>query len=143
MVYIAILSAMFAGNSIVISRMMNATLAIHTDTYQSTFYNFLMGLASSLILFWASLIFSNPYTVSFQTVPWWALSGGALGLIVVSISNIITPKISAFLLTLLIFTGQIITGLGIDYFLSNSISYGNFLGTLIVLFGLYTHLKLS
>ncbi|MED1370878.1 EamA-like transporter family protein, partial [Bacillus paranthracis] len=48
----------------------------------------------------------------------------------------ITPKISAFYLTLLIFIGQLFAGTIIDFILSHELSMGKIVGGIFVLIGL-------
>lgn len=71
-----------------------------------------------------------------KSVPFWAFLGGLLGVIVVSISNLVTPKISSFYLTLIIFVGQLFTGIIFDYFSQGLISIGKIIGGLLVILGL-------
>jgi uncharacterized membrane protein YdcZ (DUF606 family) len=71
-----------------------------------------------------------------QSIPIAVYLGGLVGVIVISLSNYITPKISAFYLTLLIFIGQLFTGTIIDFFLSHELSTGKIIGGILVLIGL-------
>lgn len=57
-----------------------------------------------------------------QSIPIAVYLGGLVGVIVISLSNYITPKISAFYLTLLIFIGQLFAGTIIDFFLTNELN---------------------
>ena len=50
--------------------------------------------------------------------------------------NYITPKVSSFSLSLLVFIGQLSIGIIIDYFSNNTISIGKILGGLLILLGL-------
>lgn len=143
MMIIAVSFALMSGASIVISRMINAQFATHTSVHQSTFYNFLTGLGSATIALIICSCFATQPMITPIAVPWWAYGGGILGLLVVSISNVITPKLSAFLLTLLIFSGQIVTGFAIDYLMTQQLSYTSIAGTLLVILGLYIHLWLA
>ena len=71
-----------------------------------------------------------------QSIPIAVYLGGLVGVIVISLSNYITPKISAFYLTLLIFIGQLFAGTIIDFFLTNELSTGKIIGGVFVLIGL-------
>jgi transporter family-2 protein len=77
------------------------------------------------------------------TVPIWAYFGGLLGVAVVAISNLVTPKISAFYMSLIIFVGQLFTGIIIDYFALGLISMGKGIGGLLVAAGLIFNLYLD
>ncbi|CAG9614667.1 hypothetical protein BACCIP111899_03900 [Bacillus rhizoplanae] len=134
MLYICI--AILAGCSIVIARVINANLATQIGIFQGTFFNYITGLAFSLLF----LIFSNEsFNMSYttlQSIPFFAYLGGLVGVIVIGLSNYIIPKISSFYLTLLIFTGQLSMGIIIDFFNSHELSVGKIVGGLLVLMGL-------
>lgn len=134
MLYLCI--AILAGCSIVIARVINANLATKIGIFQGTFYNFITGLAFSFLF----LVFSNEaFNMShkaLQSVPVFAYLGGLLGVIVIGLSNYIIPKISSFYLTLLIFIGQLSTGIIIDFFYTHEISIGKVVGCLFVFMGL-------
>ncbi|WP_439873667.1 DMT family transporter [Bacillus mycoides] len=134
MLYICI--AILAGVSIVVARIINANLAKKIGNWEGTFFNYITGLFFSMIL----LIFSSDsfYIPShtLRSIPIAVYLGGLVGVIVISLSNYITPKISAFYLTLLIFIGQLFAGTIIDFFLSNELSTGKIIGGVFVLIGL-------
>ncbi|MEG0824050.1 MAG: DMT family transporter [Erysipelotrichaceae bacterium] len=53
---------------------------------------------------------------SLTKMPLYIFLGGAIGAIVVYSSNIIIPKIPVVYSTLLLFVGQVVTGIIIDFF---------------------------
>ncbi|MBE7123319.1 DMT family transporter [Bacillus cereus] len=134
MLYICI--AILAGVSIVIARIINANLAKKIGNWEGTFFNYITGLFFSMLF----LIFSSDSLYipihTLQSIPIAVYLGGLVGVIVISLSNYITPKIPAFYLTLLIFIGQLFTGTVIDLFLSNELSIGKIFGGIFVLIGL-------
>jgi transporter family-2 protein len=141
MVYLII--SILAGVSIVIARIINSNLADKIGLLEGTLINFVTGLMLSLVF----LLFSSE-AVSFSTldlpeVPSWAYLGGAAGVIVIFLSSYLTPKVSAFYLTLFIFIGQLFTGIVIDYFTLGELSLGKILGGLLVLFGLIFNLRID
>lgn len=135
--------ATLAGMTIVISRSMNAHLAKEIGTFQSTFFNFLTGLLLSTIFVFVSKDYIQLSTNVVRTVPFYAYLGGALGLVVVVLSNYTTHKISAFYLTLFVFIGQLFTGIVIDYFSLHIFSIGKLMGTLLVCIGLSYNLYID
>jgi len=141
MVYISI--AILSGISIVVARIINSNLAQKIGTFPGTFFNNLIGLLFSLIF----LIFSNNTLnisiIELRSIPLWAYLGGLLGVFVVVLSNYITPKISAFYLTLFTFIGQLFVGIIIDYFTLNKLSIGKIIGGLLVLVGLTYNLLID
>jgi transporter family-2 protein len=140
---IAIIVAIAAGASIVVSRNINSILAEKKGLLASTFFNYLTGLSLSIIFL---LISSESVKQSYNllgTVPLWAFLGGLLGVAVVAISNLVTPKISAFYMSLIIFVGQLFTGIIIDYFALGLISAGKVIGGLLVVAGLIYNLNID
>lgn len=134
MLYIIV--AICAGVSITVARLINSNLAARIGILQGTFYNYAIGL----IVSFAFLVFSRDSTLlstdTLLNVPFWAYLGGLLGIIVIAASNFVTPKISAFYLTIIIFVGQIFAGIIIDYYSSYIISKGTIIGGLLVFLGL-------
>lgn len=138
-----IIIAILSGVSIVLSRIINANLAERIGLFQSTFYNFLTGLMFSTIIF---LFINENYDLSSLsnfTIPFYAYFGGLIGVFSITLSNYTAPKISAFYMTLLIFIGQIVTGIIIDYFLLNELSVGKIVGSLFVTIGLSYNLYID
>lgn len=138
-----IIIAILSGVSIVLSRIINANLAERIGLFQSTFYNFLTGLMFSTIIF---LFINENYDLSSLsnfTIPFYAYFGGLIGVFSITLSNYTAPKISAFYMTLLIFIGQIVTGIIIDYFLINELSVGKIVGSIFVTIGLSYNLYID
>ncbi|MDF2593263.1 MAG: putative rane protein [Clostridia bacterium] len=137
---IAIVVAITAGASIVIARNVNSILAEKDGLLTSTFFNYATGFSLSAVFL---LISSESIKQSYDlmgTVPLWAYLGGLFGVAVVAISNIVTSKISAFYMSLIIFVGQLFTGIIIDYFALGILSIGKVLGGLLVVAGLIYNL---
>ncbi|WP_141558070.1 DMT family transporter, partial [Bacillus cereus] len=103
---------------------------------EGTFFNYITGLFFSMIflIFSSDSIYISSHTL--QKIPFVVYLGGLVGVIVISLSNYITPKISAFYLTLLIFIGQLFMGTIIDFFMTNELSIGKIIGGILVLIGL-------
>jgi transporter family-2 protein len=140
---IAIIVAIAAGASIVIARNINSILAEKKGLLASTFFNYLTGFSLSvLFLLFSSESIKQTYSL-LGTVPIWAYLGGLLGVAVVAISNLVTPKISAFYMSLIIFTGQLFTGIILDYFALGLLSIGKVIGGLLVVVGLIYNLYLD
>ncbi|MDF2986695.1 MAG: hypothetical protein K0R50_2205 [Eubacterium sp.] len=140
--FFAIISIL-AGVSIVLARIINSALASKIGTFQGTLINYIVGLFFSVIFLFISNEFRNAPGTNFGSLPLWAYTGGLLGVIVVTLSNYITMKVSAFYLTLLIFVGQLFSGIAIDYLTAGDISIGKILGGILVLAGLTYNLLLD
>jgi bacterial/archaeal transporter family-2 protein len=137
---IAIVVAIAAGTCIVFARNINSILAEKKGLLTSTFFNYVTGFSlSAIFLFMGSESIKQSYGL-LGTVPLWAYLGGLLGVAVVAISNIVTCKISAFYMSLIIFVGQLFTGIIIDYFALHILSIGKVLGGLLVVAGLIYNL---
>lgn len=136
MFYFYVLLAILAGVSVVISRIFNSRIAEEIGTFQGTFINYLTGLIASFLFFILTRDYINIGASSFSSVPFYAYLGGAIGILVVLLSNYTTPKVSSFSLSLLVFIGQLSIGILIDYFSYSTVSIGKLIGGLLILFGL-------
>jgi len=140
---IAVIVSFVAGVNIVISRTLNAKLAALTSVRTGTFYNYLIGLFVSIPVF--LLLGRNEITLAeFAVSPnWFIYLGGMLGVCVVLLCNITVMKISALYLTLLIFIGQVFSGILIDVIISQELSLRNLIGGVLVAIGLCINLFLD
>ena len=136
-----IILAALAGVTIVVSRILNANLAKELGELQSTFYNFLTGLIFSILIL---LFCYETFNASeFRAIPFYAYIGGFIGIVSITLSNKIAPKISTFYMTLLVFIGQLLIGIIIDNFIFNEFSLGKILGGILVVIGLSYNLILD
>lgn len=140
---LAVLCSFAAGVNIVISRTLNARLAGLTSVHTSTFYNYVIGLIVSVPVL--LLLGNNEKSLTeFIILPdWYIYLGGILGVCIVFIGNITVIKVSAFYLTLLIFIGQVFSGILIDVFISQALSIRNLMGGILVTMGLIINLLLD
>lgn len=131
----AIIISLLTGVTLVTSRVFNAKLALKTNSLISTFYNYVVGLLVSLIVLLilgrgefplpTPVISSNP----------WIYTGGLISIFVVFIANVVSPKISTFSMTLLLFVGQLFASIIIDSLLTNHFSIQQVIGGLFVALG--------
>lgn len=129
-----ILISIISGAIVVSSRILNTKLSENVGLVKSSFFNYFTGLLASLILF---VIFKEKISLSqFSPLPFYAYIGGVLGVIIVILSSVITPKMSSFYATLIIFIGQLFTGIIIDCITINSVSLPKIIGGLLVVIGL-------
>ena len=132
-----------AGVTIVLSRTLNAKLSELTSVRISSFYNYIIGLAVSIPALLLLGRNETPLTEFSFSPDWYIYTGGLLGLLVVLISNIVVVKISAFYLTLLIFIGQVFSGILIDAVITREFSFRNLIGGILVAAGLSVNLLLD
>ena len=136
MIILAVLLAVLAGAAIVLSRIINATLAKHIGFLSGTGINATVGAIVSLAYFLIRGSHATLTTSAFASVPLWAYLGGIVGVAVVILSSYLTPRLPVFYMTLLMFLGQIGTSLLIDWMVLASISPGKLIGAALVLAGL-------
>ncbi|WP_291559461.1 MULTISPECIES: DMT family transporter [unclassified Clostridium] len=134
MIYIIL--AMIGGGLTIISMIINASLAKEIGVLRGTLINYIVGLLVILIIMVFAKSTYNFNIDSFSNIPFYAFLGGLIGVIVVSASNVVIPKIPTMYTTLLIFIGQIFTGIIIDYLRLSSISKGKIIGGLLILLGM-------
>ncbi len=139
------LVAFLAGISVVIARMLNAVLSSKIGVFEATFYNFLSGLIFSVLIFTGIFAVgkSTLVGVSFTGFPLYFYIGGLLGLAITALSNIFIPKVSAFYFTLFMFTGQLVSGMILDYLLYQDFSLGKLIGCILVVIGLGMNLRVD
>ncbi len=137
---VPIVLSLLTGVAIVVSRTINAALAQRTSVLTSTFYNYFVGLAlSAVILLIAGR--GEPLLTQFLLSPKvWIYLGGIFGVGLVTLLNAAVCKISSFYMTLLMFAGQVFTGLVIDIMLTDMFSLNNLLGGVLVTVGLVQNL---
>lgn len=131
-----IILAFIAGCLVLLSMIINSHLAKRIGVFQGTLVNYIVGLLFTILVL---LFRNNAINLSFNSlskIPFWAYLGGLIGVMVVAISNIVIPKIPTIYSTLLIFIGQLFTGIIIDYFTGNLISKGKIIGGFLVIAGL-------
>ena len=131
-----ILMALSAGALIVIGRVINSNLAIKIGIFKGAVINYIVGLIFAAAYLVVEMFLFDPAKANLAVLPWWAWLGGLTGVMVIVLSNYITPKISSFAQTLLVFIGQLFAGVIIDYFSSGSVSIGKIIGGALVLAGL-------
>jgi len=140
---LAVVLSFAAGVGVVLNRTFNAKLADVTSAPVSTFYNYVVGLLVALPVFF---LFGGAETALWGFVPsaaWYVYIGGFIGVVIIIMSNVIVLKIAAFYLTLLIFVGQVFTGILVDAVLDGAFSPRIFLGGTLVTIGLVANLLLD
>lgn len=133
---VPIIISFLTGITIVFSRTVNGKLAVETNVRISTWFNYLTGTVVSIIVFAIITMTGNaeaPLTLAPNPLIY---TGGIVGMCAVFITNICVSKISSFYMTLLLFAGQIFTGIGIDVILSQAFSIRNLVGGIIITIGL-------
>ena len=131
---LAALLSFLSGWSMVLSRMANASLAKTSGTGFSTLMNYVTGLTGSLLLF---TLIGHPKLSAFPA-PGLSIIfylGGALGALGIFLCNVVTPRLQALQMSLIVFVGQIFSGMAIDL-LAGRFAVSTLLGGLLVSVGM-------
>jgi len=139
---VAVSVSIAAGFCIILSRTLNAKLSEKSSIQTSAFFNNLVGLIVSCAAF---LLLGRSELVAHMTFEpnLFLYLGGVLGIGVVLVNNLAVAKVSAFYLTLLMFTGQIFSALIFDKVLGHAFDPTLLAGGLLVVFGLSLNLLLD
>lgn len=136
-----VLLSIIPGIIIVVSRILNSKLSETTGVAGSTFFNYLTGCIGAVILF---LLSGEVFNISqLSNIPPYGYLGGVLGVIIVMLNSVVTPKMSSFYVTLLAFIGQLFTGMVIDYLVSGDFSFAKVVGGALVAIGLLYNLYID
>jgi len=138
----AVIFSFLAGCCIVFTRTLSGRLAELTSIRISTFFNYVLGLSAALILF--LLLGGSEPSITEQGISsnLYIYTGGILGACLILVCNIVVMKIPAFYLSLLMFAGQVFSGVIIDAFIDKSFSGRLITGGILVTLGLCTDLLL-
>lgn len=136
MVVLPAVLSLLTGVSIVIARSINAQLAQRTSAFVSTWFNYVIGLILSIVILAAvSGVSAAPVYAPVSPRLWFFL-GGAIGVLVVALSNVATGKMPAFHMTLILFAGQIFTGILLDALMLGAFSGASLAGGIFATLGL-------
>ena len=93
-----ILISMLAGVIVVVSRVLNTRLSEKIGLIESSYFNYLTAALTSLILF---IIIGEKLSLSsLNGIPFYAYLGGFLGVIIVILNSVVTPKMPSFYVAL-------------------------------------------
>lgn len=140
---IYILFAVLCGVTNVLSRSVNFVLSDKIGMYQSTLFNYILGLSGSFLLLLISGETLKLFTSSSYSAPWFVYTGGLFGVAVVTLLSFLSSKVSSFYLTLLLFVGQLFTGIIIDALSTGKISFYQIFGGALVVLGLTYNLYID
>lgn len=139
MVVLPAVLSLLTGVTIVTARSINAQLAQKTSEFTSAWYNYVTGIVSAIIILAIVAVTGGIGTANYSgTVsaePWFFL-GGAIGIVVVLLLNYSTDKMPAFHMTLILFAGQIFTGILLDAWMLQSFSGATLAGGIFATLGL-------
>ena len=130
--------ALGTGMVVVVIMILNSQLALRVGIFKGALFNYSTGLLTILavILLTGADLSSARATLS-GIHPLYIFGGGVTGVFAVAGINVVFPKIPTLYSTILLFSGQILTGVGIDFIVYDIISLHKPLGALVVLAGLF------
>ena len=136
------LLALLSGGTVATSILLNARLAAVKGLNKGVFINYIMGLVVSLPI--ALLINGTAFpAVEFNWSLAVALTGGAIGFLAVMMNSYLTPRIGILYITILLFIGQIGTGVVIDGIREGVFQAGKIIGGILIVAGLVYLLRLE
>ncbi|MBU5227614.1 DMT family transporter [Clostridium senegalense] len=135
--------AIIGGVLTTLSMVINSSLGKRIGVLQSTLINYIVGLLCSMIVL--LIVGSNVELsmVEFENIPIFVFCGGIIGVVIVYTSNIIIPKIPVVYSMLLLFIGQIVAGIIIDFLINKKIEINKILGAMVVTIGILYNSKVD
>ena len=136
-----LLPAFLTGILVLLTMILNSRIAICRGTFYATRANYLTGLATITLICLVTRYEFQPLTTSFNGIhPIHWLGGGVTGVLVVAGIGYVVPKIPTLYSTILMFLGQIMTSLIIDYFFTHFFSRRMIAGSILVFLGFVMNL---
>ena len=136
--------AVIAGGMVVLSMVMNSRVSRSIGVFQSVFVNYAVGLITAVLVFSACLGLGIEMPGhSAISAPWYAYLGAVFGIGIVASCNVVIPKISVVYSAVLIFLGQIVTGLLLDTLFSGYFDQSKALGAVLITTGLFINARID
>ena len=138
------LFAILAGAMVVLSMVMNSQLAHGVGIFQGVFINFAAGLLTSLPVYFLCSFFELEALGDMSyAAPWYAFLGAFYAIAIVAACNVVIPKIPVVYSAVLIFLGQIVTGLVLDALTAGFFDPYKAVGALLITAGLFLNTKID
>lgn len=137
-----IIFALSAGMLVILCISINGRLANKVGLIQAGMTNYFVGLISSFIY----IIITNDTSLAElfhidSGIPFYFFCGGAVGSFIMVLNSLIINNLSAVYVTILVFIGQLSTGVLIDYLQSSILPIGKILGGILIVVGLLFYIK--
>lgn len=136
--FVPVFLSVLTGLTVVSSRHVNGQLAVRTSAAYATWLNYVTGLLGTLVIF---AVLGFPMQTAFPANipnPWIYLSG-AIGVFAVLLANLAAPRLPLLTMTVLVFIGQVTSGLLMDL-AQGVFQPASLIGGLLVGLGLVIHL---
>lgn len=117
LVLIAVAIGLLAGCLLGTQPSVNGQLGKNLEhPLQASLISFASGTAIILVLSLASGVFPPVFTTSPRELPWWIWFGGAIGVVLVTSSLILVPKVGSLPWFAAVMTGQTLAALLLDHY---------------------------
>lgn len=131
----AITLALTSGLLVGINRQVNGTLALYTSPLRASLINHLVGFA---LLTLVGLLLGSFSQLGLIDAPWHAYLGGPLGVFFVAGSSWLILRVGAVRTTLLLISGQMLSGVALDILRSVPGSpWARLVGVVLILAGVF------
>jgi uncharacterized membrane protein YdcZ (DUF606 family) len=136
------LLALFMGVIVVITPVLNGQLTLRTSTYKTAHLSFLVGglSATAIFLIFGNSIIGTGFLSNTQPLYY---SSIFFGVFLILLMNYYSSRIPAFLIVIIPFVGQTITGVLVDYYLIDKFSLTKLIGAGVILVGLYINAQIE
>ncbi|HCX04495.1 MAG: DMT family transporter [Tissierellales bacterium] len=136
------LLALFMGVIVVITPVLNGQLTLRTSTYKTAHLSFLVGglSATAIFLIFGNSIIGTGFLSNTQPLYY---SSIFFGVFLILLMNYYSSRIPAFLIVIIPFVGQTITGVLVDYYLIDKFSLTKLIGAGVILLGLYINAQIE
>lgn len=125
--------SIFSGFTILLSIIMLGKINLRVGLLRTSFISFSVGTVGSILL---NLIVHDFNLATLKDVPTYLYFGFIVVISITMLNGTIINKIPATYATILVFSGQLIAGIVIDYFRFHTFSLGDFTGGIIIILGL-------
>lgn len=140
--YLYIFLSLLTGFLVLLSILLNSQLGLKLGVLRATQTNYLAGLCTIVgIIVLTDVQLTGLLDNIFDIHPAFLFGGGICGVLVVIGFNTVVPKIPAVYTTVLMFLGQILAGLSIDFYIHNTLSIRLVVGCVIVFGGLLANIS--
>jgi transporter family-2 protein len=129
-----VIFAFSVGLLIILSRQVNGRLSLSSTAMISSFWNHCVGFG---VLTALGLVIGGLIPSNLAEIPWWVFTGGAIGVIFVASGSWLITRIGAVNTTLLVMSGQMVTGVVFDFLRGVPVTlWASLLGVILILAGM-------
>jgi len=136
------LLALFMGIIVVITPVLNGQLTLKTSTYKTAHLSFMVGGFSATLIFlvFGSSIIGSGFLSDIGPIYYFSIF---FGVFLILLMNYYSSRIPAFLIVIIPFVGQTITGVLVDYYLIDKFKFTKLIGAGVILIGLYINAQIE